>query len=227
MTNHAAPRTVEIVGPAGAGKSTLCQVLVQESQTVRPENFPDVRKIASAPFFLWHGLQLLPHSLRFFQPDSGFIHRREFAWLTILLGWPGILQKRLKNDQVILLDQGPVYLMTELTEFGAESLRNQAAEKMWQRIYNRWTNTLDGIVWLDAADSDLLNRIRRRDKEHVVKNESDETTLAFLNRYRKAYARIISNWSANRPALKIIRFDTSRKSPEEIASQLLFEFNST
>ena len=160
------------------------------------------------------------------QHNSRKLTRREFAWLSILNGWPGVLQKELKNNKTIILDQGPVYLLAELSEFGPEFLKRQEAEKMWQDLYSRWADRLDMIVWLDAPDTDLLKRIRSRDKEHVVKNESSETTFEFLAGYRKAYERTISNLSANHNNLKILRFDTSQKSPQEIANQLLFEFGS-
>ena len=38
---------------------------------------------------------------------------------------------------------------------------------------------LDVVVWLDAPDACLLQRIRTRDKDHVVKNESTETVSKF------------------------------------------------
>jgi deoxyadenosine/deoxycytidine kinase len=82
---------------------------------------------------------------------------------------------------------------------------------------------LDLIIWLDAANTDLLKRIRTRDKEHVIKNESDEDTSMFLDRYRKAYERTISKLSGNHFGLKVIRFDTTQNSTEVIADQILFE----
>lgn len=212
---------MEIVGLAGAGKSTLCETLLRQNQAIRAENFPDVRKLTSAPFFLWNGIPLLADALRFRRPRVGFLHRREFAWLTILRGWPDILQKESNDHQIIVLDQGPVYLLTELHEFGPESLRTKAAETMWQGTFDRWAHTLDGIIWLDATDADLMLRIRRRDKEHPVKKATDENTLTFLNRYRKAYERIISQLSAYRPAIKILRYNTSQKTPAQIVNQLL------
>jgi deoxyadenosine/deoxycytidine kinase len=224
--NNRRSRIVEIVGPAGAGKTTLCNALSQGSDTIHLGKFPDVRKISDAPFFIWNGLQIFPYLFNLPWRKGRKLTRREFAFLSILNGWPDVFQKELKNNKTIILDQGPVYLLAELYESGPEFLKRQEAEKMWRDLYSRWADTLDMIIWLDAADTDLMKRIRNRDKEHVVKNESVETTFEFLAAYRKAYERIISNLSANHNHLKILRFDTSQKSSQEIVSQLLIEFDS-
>jgi deoxyadenosine/deoxycytidine kinase len=133
----------------------------------------------------------------------------------------------LKENNIIILDQGPVYLLTETSEFGPDFLKRQNAEDFWRGLYSRWADILDMIIWLDAEDTDLLKRIRNRDKEHVVKTESVDTTFEFLARYRKAYERTISNLSVNHHGLKVFRFDTSQQTPDEIAKTLIFEFNST
>ena len=219
-----APRVVEIVGPAGAGKTTLYHALSHCSKIIRPGNFPDVREISAASFFIRNGLQMLPTLLRLPRHNSRKLTQREFAWLSILNGWPGVLHKESRNNAVIILDQGPVYLLTETREFGPEYLRRQETESLWQDLYSRWAGSLDMIVWLDAADIDLAKRIRSREKEHVIKNGSIETTFEFLVCYRNAYKRTISSLSANHPGLRILRFDTSQKSPEEIADRLLLEF---
>jgi deoxyadenosine/deoxycytidine kinase len=216
---------VEIVGPAGAGKTTLCNLLSRASQSIQLSNFPDVRKISAAPFFISNGFQIFPAFLNLSLGNGRKLTRREFAWLSILHGWSGILPKEAQDSKVIILDQGPVHLLTELREFGPASLREQKAENLWRELYARWADTLDMIIWLDAADDDLLNRIRSRDKGHVVKNESIETTFEFLASYRKAYEQTISNLSLSHLGLKVLRFDTSQKSPQEIASQFLLEFD--
>lgn len=222
--NNMAPRIVEIVGPAGAGKTTLSHALSHCNGSIHLSNFPDVRKISAAPFFIWNGLQIFPRLLNLSQHDGRRLTRREFAWLSILYGWPTVLRKELKYNQLIILDQGPVYLLTDTSEFGPEYLRRKEAQNLWRDLYSRWANMLDMIIWLDAADADLLKRIRNRDKGHVVKNETDETTFEFLASYRRAYEQTISNLSANHSKLKVLRFDTSRKAAEEIVSQLLSEF---
>jgi len=219
------PCIVEIIGPAGAGKTTLCNKLSRYGEQIHLSKFPDVRKISAAPFFIWNGFQILPAILNLSQPNSRKLTRREFAWLSILKGWPVVLERQLKNNQLIILDQGPVYLLTEINEFGPAYLREQKAKKFWQGLYSRWAGILDVIVWLDAEDAYLINRIRGRGKEHIVKNESNETILEFLTCYRHAYERTVSCLMANHPGLKVLRFDTTRQSPKVIINQLLAEFD--
>jgi deoxyadenosine/deoxycytidine kinase len=219
-------RMVEIVGPAGAGKTTLCHALNRNSESIHLSDFPDVRKISAAPFFIRNGIQIQSFLFNLHDHKGRKLLRREFAWLSILYGWPAVLQKELANHNVIILDQGPIYLLTEIKEFGPEYLRKQESEKFWHDLYSRWTDMLDMIVWLDAPDAILLKRIRGRNKGHVVKNESVEATFEFFASYRKAYERTISNLQSDNSNLQILRFDTSHRSPEEIASQLLYEFGS-
>jgi shikimate kinase len=217
----ARPRIVEIIGPAGAGKTTLCKLL-SRSYGVRLSTFPDVRKAVNAPFFILHGLRLVPVLTRGTQFRDGRLSRREFAWLTILSGWTAILQKELrKNNSIILLDQGPVYLLSEVGEHGSNRLRG---EQIWQVWYRQWAAMLDAFVWLDAADECLLERIRNRDKEHPVKNKPAHVVSEFLARYRRAYEDSLSRLTDNRSGIKILRFDTTRQLPEVIANQLLEEF---
>ncbi len=220
------PRVVEIIGPAGAGKTTLFRALADYPGQIRLGNFPNVRNIFDAPFFIWYGLQLIPTFLRLHQHPSRRISRREFAWMSILNGWPFVLQKDVKkSDKVIVLDQGPVYLLAEMREFGPEYLKSKQAEKLWLELFSRWASTLDMIVWLDAQDIDLMERIRTRQQEHVVKNETAPKIFEFLARYRKAFDYVLSMLEANSPGLRVLRFETSVKRPRELVDNLLAEFN--
>ena len=212
----ARPRIVEVVGPAGAGKSTLCRVLAGQADLARLEDFPDVRKLSDAPFFLWNGLRLLPSLVHARRNGGRLPSRRELAWLAILRGWPARLQSQVRAGGILFLDQGPVYLLTET--------RDLCPAPIWQDFCALWAATLDLIVWLDAPDADLLTRIRTREKAHVVKHESDEAVFAFLDEYRQAYARALSSLTAGPNPPQVLRFDTGRHPPEEIASQLLTRF---
>lgn len=219
-------RVVEIVGPAGAGKTTLYQKLDCYTKLIRLENFPDVRKIVDAPFFISNGLGLIPNLLPLYRPRSRQLTRREFAWMSILNGWPAVLRNQLKNsNKVIVLDQGPVYLMTEMRLFGPEYLRQQTAQEFWQNVFDHWTDTLDMIVWLDTAKEVLLERIRTRQQEHVVKDQPEAVVYEFLDRYRIEYEFILSKLIAKNACLKVLRFDTGRQTPLQIVNQMLFQLN--
>lgn len=219
-------RVVEIVGPAGAGKTTLFQSLGCYAESIRLGNFPDVRKVTEAPFFISNGLRLIPNLLRLYRPDSRQLTRREFAWMSILNGWPALLRKESKDDnKVIILDQGPIYLMTEMRLFGPEYLKQKSAERLWQDLYECWSSTLDMVVWLDAADDVLLDRIRSRQQEHVVKAQPATVVYDFLGRYRTEYEFILSILTAKRTDLKVLKFDTGQHQSQDILNQFLAELN--
>jgi deoxyadenosine/deoxycytidine kinase len=222
------PWVIEIVGPAGAGKTTLYQALSRYSGHFQLSNFPDVRRVTDAPFFVTNGLRLISTLLPLYQNNSRQLSRREFAWMIILLGWPTILQNDKKNAKKdIILDQGPVYLMAEMRLFGPDYLLRQRAEKLWHDFYRRWAGTLDVIIWLDAPDEELLTRIRIRSQEHMIKNESAPTVFDFLARYRREYDHLFSVLTDINDSPRILRFDTSREKPDEIADRLLVEFDAS
>ena len=215
---------VEIIGPAGAGKTTLYQALDCYTESIRLGNFPDVRKVTNAPFFISNGLRLIPSLLRLYRRNSRQLTRREFAWMTMLSGWSDLLRRGSNNDnKVVILDQGPIYLLAEMRLFGPEYLRQKTAEKLWQDLYERWRATLHMVVWLDAADDVLLDRIRNRRQEHVVKTQPATVVYEFLGRYRTEYEFIISALTAKEVGPKILQFDTERQQPPDIVNQFLSE----
>ena len=218
------PLVMEVVGPAGAGKSTLCQLLNRHTDQVQLQDFPDVRKMKDAPFFISNCLQLVPSLFRLYRPDSRLLTRRELAWLAILRGWPFLLCREGRDDgKTIILDQGPVYLMAEVRLFGPEYLKQKDAERFWEKLYHRWETALSTIVCLDAADAILMDRIRVREQEHVVKTETADVMCDFLNKYRMEYKSLLSNFTAGWPGLRILQFDTGIQQPHVIAEQLLHE----
>jgi shikimate kinase len=219
------PWLVEIVGLAGAGKTSLCKTLNRYSEYISLGHFPDVHKIVDAPFFVYYGLQVVPSLLCLYQGRSSWLTRREFAWLTILKGWPHRLEwSQRDGDKVIVLDQGPIYLLAETSELGPECLKSPKADRFWKNIYFRWAGVLDMVIWLDADNACLLERIQTRPKGHMVKNESASTVFQFLEGYRIAYEHIFCMLKANEEGPRVVHFDTGRAQPEEIANRLLTEF---
>ena len=225
-TTREAPRVVEIVGPAGAGKTTLCQALLRSSARARRGSFPDVRSLNAAPFFLWNGLHVMPSIRRFSPRGSRRPTAREFAWLCILNGWPRVLQSEWgAQHQTALLDQGPVYLFSELRESGPLSFRSQRSNGTWQALYKQWAATLGAIVWLDAPDDILTQRIRAREKAHMVKAQPDRVVSDFIHRFRNAYEYTVSTFLSCNPSLLVLRFETSMHTPDEIARDVTAALN--
>ena len=82
--------------------------------------------------------------------------------MVILNGWSRQLNApRLKDTSVLILDQGPVYMLAELLRHGPPNFRNSAS-KWWERVCADWANVLDMVICLDTQDATLLQRIRSR-----------------------------------------------------------------
>jgi thymidylate kinase len=181
------PVVVELVGPAGAGKSTLADVLACREDTRRvsiwglPLRFW-VRSAASlVPTFLplCLGSRALPWSEMKQMIRLGALHRL-------------LSQAAARRHRLIVLDEGPAFVLSWLRVFGrARLLRNAAYERWEQRSFTEWVRVLDVIVLLDAPDAVVAQRIRSRAKPHMIKHESDEQIAAFTARFRTAFAAVI------------------------------------
>jgi shikimate kinase len=207
---------VEIVGPAGAGKTTLFQALEKNDPRFQAEPLPPVWDFWYLSFFIKYILLLVPTLFRLRANEVKKLSRQELAWMAMLLGWPQLLRKKVEsNHKVFLLDQGPIFLMAILSEFGPEGLRNPDINGYWEKVYERWTNTLDIVIWLDAADEILINRIRTRRADHIVKHKSDQEIKEFLAKYRVAYDRLLTLLMKNNH-IQVIRLDTNKYSANDL-----------
>ena len=79
---------------------------------------------------------------------------------------------------------------------------------------------LDAVIWLDAPDAVLTQRIRDRAKPHQVKHESDATIQNHLMRYRDSYDLVVSELS-RRNGLDVYKFSTDQLPLEQIADRVL------
>ena len=169
-------------------------------------------------------LKLIPSLLRLYRSNSRQLTRREFAWMSILVGWSSLLRKESRDgNKVIILDQGPVYLLAEMRLFGPEYLRQKAAEGFWQDLFDRWRTTLHMVIWLDAPNDILLDRIRSRQQEHILKTEPAMVVYEFLDRYRVEYEFILSVLTSKKANLQVLRIDTGQQRPQDVANQFLSE----
>jgi hypothetical protein len=81
------------------------------------------------------------------------------------------------------------------------------------------------VVWLDASNDVLLDRIRTRRQEHIVKTQPATVVYEFLDSYRVEYEFILSILTAKESGLKVLKFDTGRQQPKDIENQFLYELS--
>lgn len=211
---------MELIGPAGAGKTTLSRALSQRDEDIVMGPDIELRKVSHIPVFI----RSIPSSVPLFlyQRKSN----RQPTWtelkdIAYLEGWPEVLRQQSSNiGRVILLDQGPVFRMATLHEFGPESLKSETSKRWWLHLYEQWASALDILVWLDTSDAILMERINTRTKKHDIKGKSELEAQQFLTQYRRSFKAVLTQLkSYNGPT--VLQFDTSKTSIEQIADEIL------
>lgn len=216
------PLVVELMGPAGAGKTTLLRALSRRYKKIQP----DIRlsKIRSLPFFISNAFSLLPTYLRQYR-HSRWFNRRETRSMVYLKAWLHVIgQQASNNDKVTILDHGPIYRLAVLREFGPEITTSQPYQRWWASLLHRWTATLGIVIWLDAPNDILRERIRARDHWHTIKEKREQEAYEYLTRYRTALERILAESVTDR-RITLLRFDTNQESVEQIVEKTLATFD--
>ena len=215
---------MELVGPAGAGKTTLSRALSQRSDAIQIGSEIELRKLKYLPVFLSTTISLLPIFLR------QLWYRQWFTWdeikyLVYLKGWSEVLKREVSTgDTAVLLDHGPVFKLATLHEFGPEKLSANGVEVWWNNIFKQWASTLDIVIWLDAPDAVLEKRINSREQRHLVKGKTGSEVVNFLGRYRSSYEKILAQLKTH-GGPRLFQFDTSQTSLEQVAEEILSAIN--
>lgn len=214
------PLIVEIIGPAGAGKTTLSRALSQRDEKVRVAADLELRKMKHVLIFVSNAPYLLPVFLHRFR------HSRWFTWdeikaIVYLKGWLRVLRRPAANNgTTILLDHGPIFKLATLNAFGPEGLKSERFEKWWHNMFEQWASTLDLVIWLDTSNTNLAERINTRSQRHAVKGKSEQEASKFLACYRTSYEQIMAKLTAYGGPTPL-QFDTTHASIEQIVDQVL------
>jgi shikimate kinase len=198
---------VELVGLAGAGKTTLARELVTSDPSVRLDLPPSRARSALAqaagvaPF-------VLPH-LRGSR-GGGWFTRDQVRGLGYLRTWRAALGRVGPEPRLLLLDHGPLFRLAQLDAFGPPVAETAAFRRWWEARVEEWAGRLDLVVWLDAPEELLVRRIRGRDQKHVLRTADDDASLEFLARYRASYERVLARVREISPgAVLTLRTDTA------------------
>jgi shikimate kinase len=210
--SFAKPHLVELAGPPGAGKSTVFRSLLARDQTI--EGRPGLRTREYAGAFTREVLAVLGTLAR--ERYRSRVTLEQVRMMAYLQALPRILERAPSPDRrIIAFDQGPVYYLTRPT------LTNERLARWRRRVLHTWAPLLDVVVWLDAPDAVLVERINSRDKWHRLKGGPEGRALEVLTESRAAYETVLRELEMRRHGPAILRFDTSRRSADAIAHEVL------
>ncbi len=211
--------TIEIVGVAGSGKSSLTSALRTAYPSSKITEFLQARDFRHWPYMAHSIPKLLPiitHRSTRRKP----ITWANMKWLIYIIEWRRFLQRQEKYSKgLALIDQGPIFALARLFHEQRSLCETRMFYDWAARMVTDWSSTLDAIVWLDAPDEILMERINSRNQDHEVKDESYWRMREFLASYRQAFGMLYDLVDQG-GSLKQLSFDTSKISVEEIIAEL-------
>jgi shikimate kinase len=210
--SSAKPRLVELAGPPGAGKSTVFRSLLARDDTI--EGRPGLRRREHAGVLAKEVVAVLGTLAR--ERYRRRVTPEQVRMMAYLQALPRVLESSHSPDRrTIAFDQGPAYYLTR------PSLADERLARWRSRVVHTWAPLLDIVVWLDAPDALLVERINSREKWHRLKGGPEPNALEVLTESRAAYDQVLREFELPRRGPAILRFDTSRRSADEIADEVL------
>jgi hypothetical protein len=210
------PVVVELVGVAAAGKSSLLRALLRRDPAVQSMPTPSRRRHLAA------ALSLTPTFASLHWP----FHRlgwKQMKRMTYLQTLDHMLHQGGKpSAAAVVLDEGPCYMLARLRVYGGERILGARFERWWHVEIERWARTLDLVVWLDAPDPVLLQRVRARMQAHRLQRLSEHDARRFLASYRSAYD-LIADGLDRAGGLRVLRVRSDRESLNQLADRLTTE----
>lgn len=217
------PVIIEICGMPGAGKSTIFHLMQSELPDVafgcRVSIFDNWLTITLETF------RVLPLYLKL---GVGGLFLYRLKLLLFLRTLYRIVRSRSQSrTRHMVFDQGPAFLQVFLLAV-ASSFRPKECLKSWIAMdISRWSNLLNGIVWLDADDSVLLERVRQRNKHHSLKTRTAAERREFTEGFRFAYDWVLSIYEeAGIPVLRVSTEENNVDVVKDRIIQFMFSLDS-
>jgi broad-specificity NMP kinase len=207
------PHLLELVGPPGAGKTTVLEALLDRGDGV--ERKPTLRKVEYAGVVA-SSIAAAAGTVARRRPRRPRLTLEQILVMAYVEAVPRILERGyLADADIIAFDQGAIYFVSR------PSLLNDRLEPWREKVLDTWASLLDVVVWLDAPDQVLTERINSRTEWHRLKGATDETAAQALATTRRVYENAISRLTERGQGPAILRFDTDRRPASEIADAVL------
>ncbi|MCB0064666.1 MAG: AAA family ATPase [Caldilineaceae bacterium] len=217
---------VEIVGSAGVGKTTIARLL--QAQLPHLSYISDWRRVSSLSDLAFGVAPLVPLLLPTLWPTRApRLTRRELTWMGRLCTSRRTLARlapTFADERSVLLDQGPIYTLMRLAEQrSATAVASEQVIEWQQQMLERWSYVLDGVIWLDAPDAVLVERVFARSKAHWLQLRTREDAQVVLQQHRQLYHRLLEQ-VAKTGRCRIAHYDTNVLEPAALAAQIGRDF---
>lgn len=204
-------KLVELCGMQGNGKTTLHRNLTElygmanqsQYRLPRPFNLGNImiKTIQNLPTCFLVGLD-----------QNSFKRLRYLVYFDVLA--QDLIHVSRNGAGLLLWDEGPVTAIASIRR--SLACRNQI---VWESVLSekakRLIGIFDGLIWLDAPDSILIERVRARQLNRWLQVCSLDEIREFYKQYREIYESVMAIYIHNQvPVLKI---STAEYGPVETA----------
>lgn len=205
-----AARLVELVGPAGAGKSAVAAALTGDRGTLGLWNQERSSLLSGAA-------QVAPAVLAATRGGRPFVPE-ELAQMVRLSAMERSLSRAIPDSTLIVMDEGPVFALSWFQVFYGRN--GDPGWRGWrERMLQDWAARLDVVIRMDAPDEVLARRINERSKPHLVKQRPFSEVCGFNARFREAFDRVIGEFE-KAGHVKVIDLRTDLLLPNELARRV-------
>lgn len=204
-------RVIELVGPAGAGKSTLAERLCElDEDVVGPISMWGLPRLALILAALRLGPAWLAVAVRGQGPKL-----KALSHMIRVEALRRVVRQAAGGGATVLLDEGPLFGLMRLDVFFPA--QDDRFTNTWRRrTLDEWAQRLDAVVVLDADNRVLAERIRTRAKDHMYKGRTPPEIYEFTERYRRVLQDLLPALRAAGVAIWTI--STDERPPDEFAA---------